>query len=59
MDRSEFIRSVLVLPAVASGLSGDSYQDAFEGGVRRLSRDRNFTVWSPDMEPAYRVKSGE
>jgi amidase len=58
MDRSKFISTLLVVPAAAAGFTNDTFQDS-EGGVRRLSRNRNFTIWRPEMDPAYRVKSGE
>jgi amidase len=59
MDRSEFIKTILLAPAVAGGFAVDSLQEAQEGGVRRLSHDRNFTTWRPEMDPVYRVRIGE
>ena len=59
MDRSYFIKSILLAPAFAPGIAGDSFQKALEGGVRRLSRERNFTTWRPGMDPGYRVSIGE
>jgi amidase len=59
MDRSAFIRSIIFAPAIAGGLAGSSLQELQEGGVRRLSWKRNFTVWRPGMDPAYHVKTGE
>lgn len=58
MDRSKFISTLLVVPAVAAGYTNESSQDS-EGSIRRLSRNRNFTIWRPDMDAAYRVKPGE
>lgn len=59
MDRNEFINTCLFVPAVTSAFGRDSFKEAEEKGVRRLSRDHNFTVWRPDMKPAWRVKPGE
>jgi amidase len=59
MDRSEFIRTFLIAPAAIAGLGADFPVGAPEGGIRRLSREKSFTIWSPDMKPAYRVKTGE
>lgn len=35
------------------------FQDTATSGVRRLGKDKLFTFWTPDMEPAYRVAAGE
>ena len=59
MDRSEFIRTVLLAPAVAAGFAGSTLQETLERGVRRLSRDRYFTTWRPAMDPAYSVRIDE
>jgi hypothetical protein len=59
MDRSEFIRTFLIAPAAIAGFGADFPVGAPEGGIRRLSREKSFTIWSPDMKPAYRVKTGE
>ena len=59
MDRSDFIRTFLVWPAVTAGLTGYSFREAQADGVRRLSRERSFTTWRPEMDPAYRVRLGE
>jgi amidase len=59
MDRSEFIRTVLLAPAFAAGAGGNFLKDASAGNVRRLSREKYFTTWRPGMEPAYRVAIGE
>ena len=59
MERSEFIKTILLAPAIAGGFAGEILQEAQEGGVRRLSRERYFTTWRPDMKHAYRVKIGE
>lgn len=59
MDRSEFIRTILMAPAFAAGTGGNFFRDEWAGSVRRLSREKYFTTWRPVMEPAYRVKTGE
>lgn len=58
MDRSEFMKTLLFAP-VTAGLKDNFLQAEQTEGVRRLSRDRNFTTWLPMMEPAYRVRIGE
>ena len=35
------------------------FQDTATAGVRRLSKDKNFSFWTPAMEPGYRVGLGE
>jgi amidase len=59
MERSDFIKTILLAPAFAPVIAGDYFQKAQEGGVRRLSRERNFTTWRPGMDPGYRVTIGE
>ena len=59
MDRSDFIKTFLLAPAVAAGYPGSVFQETIGTGLRRLSRDKNFTIWEPGMAPAYRVQSGE
>ena len=59
MERSDFIKTLLLAPAFSPGITGDSFQKEQEGGVRRLSRDRNFTIWQPVMDHGYRVSLGE
>jgi amidase len=59
MDRSEFIRTVMLVPAVTAGFSADTFQEMRDKGIRRLSRERSFTTWSPEMDPAYHVSLGE
>jgi amidase len=59
MDRSEFIRSFIFAPAIVQGLAGTSFQETKDNGLRRLSRESNFTSWKPQMDPAYHVKTGE
>jgi len=55
MDRSKFIKSIMVTPAVAAGFGGNFIQALQTTGLRRLNADRNFTVWKSQMEPAYKV----
>lgn len=59
MDRSEFIKTFLLIPAVSAGFIKDAFNGLQEGGVRRLSRDNYFTTWLPAMKPAWRVRIGE
>ena len=59
MDRSKFLRTVLFTPVFAAGFA-DSRAQAFQtSGLRRLSASRYFTVWKPQMDPAYHVSIGE
>jgi len=59
MDRSSFLKTVLLTPAVAAGFSGNWLQALQTTGIRRLKKDRQFTIWEPKMEPAYHVSLGE
>jgi amidase len=59
MERSNFIRTILLAPAAATGFAGNSYPAEQVGNVRRLSHEKSFTLWRPIMEPAYCVKIGE
>ena len=59
MDRSEFLKTVLLTPAFAAGLAGSRAKTFQTIGLRRLSDSRYFTEWRPDMEPAYHVSTGE
>jgi amidase len=59
MDRSEFIKTFLLIPAVSSGFINETFNGLQEGGVRRLSRENSFTTWRPGMKPAIRVSTGE
>ncbi len=59
MERSDFIKTILLAPAFTPGIAGNYFQKAQEGGVRRLSRERNFTTWRPEMDAGYRVTIGE
>jgi amidase len=59
MDRSEFIKTFLFIPAVSEGFIKDSLKGLQEEGVRRLSRDSYFTTWLPGMKPAWKVSIGE
>jgi amidase len=53
------MKALLFAPAVTSGFKDNLFHAEQTDGVRRLSRDRNFTTWLPKMEPAYRVRIGE
>ena len=59
MDRSEFMRTLLFAPAVVPGFLDDPVQSSQTGSLHRLLRDRNFTTWRPEMDPACRVRIGE
>jgi len=59
MDRSKFLRTVLLTPAMATGFSGSMAQTFQIAGLRRLSSRNYFTVWKPQMEPAYHVSIDE
>lgn len=55
MNRSSFLKKVILAPAMAAGLTGDWLQSVQTAGLRRLRSDHNFTVWKPDMKPAWHV----
>jgi amidase len=59
MDRSEFLKRVIIAPAVAAGFGGDFFQTVQASGLRRLSANRSFTEWKPQMESAWHVGLGE
>ncbi|MBI5009879.1 MAG: acetamidase/formamidase family protein [Bacteroidia bacterium] len=59
MDRSSFLKTILLTPAVAAGFSGNWFKELQTSGLRRLKSDRQFTVWKPKMEPAYHVSLDE
>ena len=59
MDRSKFIKSVMVAPAFAARFGGSVFQALQTTGLRRLSAGCSFTEWKPQMEPAYHVSIGE
>jgi len=59
MDRSKFIKSIMMAPAVAAGFGAGIFETFKTSGLRRLSADRNFTVWKPKMEAAFHVSPGE
>jgi amidase len=43
-----------------SGLGLSSvFPESMTGGVRRLSREKNFTLWQPSLVPNYTVRLGE
>lgn len=59
MDRSKFIKSVMVAPAVAAGFGSGIFESLQTSGLRRLTANRNFTVWKPQMEAAFHVSLDE
>jgi amidase len=59
MDRSDFIRSIIFGPATVSAMAGSYSVPTDKEGVRRLSRDKFFTVWHAGMEPGYSVRTGD
>lgn len=59
MDRSEFLKTVLLAPVLAAGISEGRSQSIQTTGLRRLSADKFFTEWTPEMEMAYQVNLGE
>jgi amidase len=59
MDRSSFLKTIMLTPAVAAGFSGKWLKELQTTGLRRLNADRQFTVWKPQMEPAYHVSLDE
>ena len=58
MDRSSFVKTMMLTPAFA-GFSGNWLKELQTTGLRRLKADRLFTVWKPEMEPAYHVSLNE
>jgi amidase len=59
MDRSSFLKTMMLTPAAAAGFSGSWLKELQTTGLRRLKADRYFTVWEPRMEPAYHVRLDE
>jgi len=55
MNRSEFLKTVLLTPAFAAGLAGSRVKALHTADLRRLSASRYFTIWEPQMDPAYHV----
>jgi len=58
MDRSSFLKKMMLAPAFA-GFAGNWLQQVQTTGIRRLSSDRSFTEWKPDMKAAWHVGLGE
>ncbi len=58
MDRSSFLKTMMLAPALA-GFSGNWIKELQTTGLRRLKADRQFTVWKPEMKPAYNVSLNE
>lgn len=59
MERSDFIKTIFIAPAFASGFSEMRKADLNPDSLRKLSSDRSFRVWQPFMEPAYHAAIGE
>lgn len=55
MKRSKFIKSFMVTPAIAAGFGANFFQGLQTTGLRRLSANRNFTEWRPQMESTWHV----
>ena len=59
MDRSKFIKSIMAAPVLAACFGGSFIQSLQTAGLRRLTANRNFIEWKPQMEPAWHVSPGE
>jgi amidase len=59
MKRSNFLKSALFVPAMASGMNGFFPTATETAGIRRLKPDHRFTLWKPEMDPAYHVSLNE
>jgi len=59
MDRSKFLKTVLLTPALAAGIAKSKAKTIQTAGLRRLSASKYFTKWKPEMDPAYHVSLGE
>ena len=59
MDRKKFLRTAAFAPAMAAGSFKNRMQSSETPGLRRLSASHRFTLWKPQMEPAYRVSLDE
>lgn len=59
MERSDFLKTILITPLFASGLSEAGKRGINYDGCRRLGAGRNFTIWKPQMDPAYKVANNE
>ncbi len=57
MNRRAFVQQCTFL--TAAGCMPVIAQDALNSGVRRLSKEKSFTVYSVGLDPAYRVGIGE
>jgi amidase len=57
MNRRTFVQQCTFLTAAGSMTAIE--QDALKPGVRRLSKEKNFTVYRAGLDPAYRVGIGE
>ncbi len=59
MDRNQFLKSVLLTPALVAGYTPGRTKTWQTIGLRRLSADNFFTEWKPKMDPAYYVGINE
>jgi amidase len=59
MDRSSFLKTMMLTPALAGGFSGRLLKELQTTGIRRFKADHRFTAWKPQMEPAYHVSLDE
>lgn len=59
MKRSNFLKSALFVPAMVSGHNGFFQAAGESSGIRVLGADRSFTLWKPEMDPAYHVGLNE
>ena len=59
MDRNQFLKSVLLTPALVAGYTPGRTKTLQTIGLRRLSADNFFTEWKPKMDPAYYVGINE
>jgi amidase len=59
MDRSKFIKSIMLAPAVFTGFGAGITQALQTSGLRRLTAEKSFVEWKPVMDPAYHVAIDE
>jgi amidase len=59
MDRSKFIKSIMLAPAVFTGFGAGFTQALQTSGLRRLTAEKSFVEWKPVMDPAYHVAIDE
>ena len=59
MDRTKFLKTIMLAPAFGAGFAGNCFNLVQTAGLRRLSANRYFTKWLPQMESAYHVSIDE